>query len=89
MLITELGLDDCCQCLGTRTHKEVLKQFEESDLLYWPVRLPGMVIVTVSRMCSWKVWPWEFPVFRPLFPQFPKFSSIIRAVSPLRHRILQ
>ncbi len=31
-LITELGLDDCCQCLGTRTHKEVLKQFEESDL---------------------------------------------------------
>ncbi len=31
-LITELGLDDCCHCLGTRTHKEVLKQFEKSDL---------------------------------------------------------
>lgn len=31
-LITELGLDDCCHCLGTRTHKEVLKQFEESDI---------------------------------------------------------
>jgi len=31
-LITELGLADHCQCLGTRTHKEVLKQFEESDL---------------------------------------------------------
>jgi len=31
-LITELQLDDCCQCLGTRTHKEVLRQFEENDL---------------------------------------------------------
>lgn len=31
-LIAELGLGDCCHCLGTRTHKEVLKQFEESDL---------------------------------------------------------
>jgi len=31
-LITELTLDDCCQCLGTRTHKEVLKQFEDNDL---------------------------------------------------------
>ena len=31
-LITELELDNCCHCLGTRTHKEVLKQFEESDL---------------------------------------------------------
>jgi glycosyltransferase involved in cell wall biosynthesis len=31
-LITDLKLDDNCQWLGTRTHKEVLKQFEESDL---------------------------------------------------------
>ena len=31
-LISDLKLSDCCQCLGTRTHKEVLKQFEESDL---------------------------------------------------------
>lgn len=31
-LITDLGLDDCCRWLGTRTHTEVLKQFAESDL---------------------------------------------------------
>ena len=31
-LITDLKLNDSCQCLGTRTHREVLKQFEESDL---------------------------------------------------------
>ncbi len=31
-LITKLKLDDCCQCLGTRTHREVLRQFEKSDL---------------------------------------------------------
>ena len=31
-LIRDLQLDDCCRCLGTRTHKEVLKQFEENDL---------------------------------------------------------
>lgn len=31
-LIRDLQLDDCCSCLGTRTHKEVLKQFEKSDL---------------------------------------------------------
>ncbi len=31
-LITELKLTDCCHWLGTRTHTEVLKQFEQSDL---------------------------------------------------------
>lgn len=31
-LIDDLNLTDSCQCLGPRTHKEVLKQFEESDL---------------------------------------------------------
>jgi len=31
-LITDLELADCCQWLGTRTHNEVLKQFERSDL---------------------------------------------------------
>ncbi len=31
-LIQNLGLSDVCHCLGTRTHREVLKQFEESDL---------------------------------------------------------
>ena len=31
-LITDLGLTDCCHWLGTRTHREVLKQFAESDL---------------------------------------------------------
>jgi glycosyltransferase involved in cell wall biosynthesis len=31
-LIAELDLQDCCRCLGTRTHQEVLKQFEDSDL---------------------------------------------------------
>jgi len=41
MLITELGLDDCCQCLGTRTHKEVLKQFEESDLFVLACEIAG------------------------------------------------
>ncbi len=30
--IKDLDLDDCCQWLGTRTHSEVLKQFEQSDL---------------------------------------------------------
>jgi glycosyltransferase involved in cell wall biosynthesis len=31
-LITDLKLTDCCHWLGTRTHTEVLKQFEQSDL---------------------------------------------------------
>ncbi len=31
-LISDLQLDDCCHWLGTRTHTEVLKQFEQSDL---------------------------------------------------------
>lgn len=31
-LIKDLGLSKSCHCLGTRTHREVLKQFEESDL---------------------------------------------------------
>jgi glycosyltransferase involved in cell wall biosynthesis len=31
-LIRDLDLSKECRCLGTRTHKEVLKQFEESDL---------------------------------------------------------
>jgi glycosyltransferase involved in cell wall biosynthesis len=31
-LITDLKLENNCQCLGTCTHREVLKQFEESDL---------------------------------------------------------
>lgn len=31
-LITDLNLNDCCHCLGTKTHTEVLKQFEQSDL---------------------------------------------------------
>lgn len=31
-LIQDLGLSEVCHCLGTRTHREVLKQFEESDL---------------------------------------------------------
>lgn len=31
-LIKDLGLDDHCHWLGTRTHKEVLRQFEQSDL---------------------------------------------------------
>ena len=31
-LLEELQLTDCCQWLGTRTHTEVLKQFETSDL---------------------------------------------------------
>lgn len=31
-LIKDLGLEDCCHCLGTQTHQEVLKQFEASDL---------------------------------------------------------
>ena len=31
-LINELGLYDCCQWLGTRTHDEVLEQFRASDL---------------------------------------------------------
>ncbi len=31
-LIKDLALDDCCHWLGTRTHQEVLKQFEQSDL---------------------------------------------------------
>ncbi len=31
-LLTELELNDCCKCLGTKTHKEVLTQFEENDL---------------------------------------------------------
>jgi len=31
-LIKDLDLKDCCHWLGTRTHSEVLKQFEQSDL---------------------------------------------------------
>ncbi len=31
-LIKDLNLTDCCHWLGTRTHTEVLKQFEQSDL---------------------------------------------------------
>ena len=31
-LIEDLELTDCCHWLGTRTHTEVLKQFEQSDL---------------------------------------------------------
>jgi glycosyltransferase involved in cell wall biosynthesis len=31
-LITDLGLDECCHWLGTRSHTEVLKQFSKSDL---------------------------------------------------------
>jgi glycosyltransferase involved in cell wall biosynthesis len=31
-LISDLKLEADCQCLGTRTHREVLRQFEESDL---------------------------------------------------------
>ncbi|MBU0945039.1 MAG: glycosyltransferase [Proteobacteria bacterium] len=31
-LITDLGLDECCHWLGTRSHTDVLKQFTESDL---------------------------------------------------------
>jgi len=31
-LITDLKLNHCCQWLGTRTHNEVLRQFEQSDL---------------------------------------------------------
>lgn len=31
-LIKDLNLTDCCRWLGTRTHTEVLKQFEQSDL---------------------------------------------------------
>ena len=31
-LIKELELTDCCEWLGTRTHTEVLKQFEASDI---------------------------------------------------------
>jgi glycosyltransferase involved in cell wall biosynthesis len=31
-LIADLGLNDCCHWLGTRTHNEVLNQFENSDL---------------------------------------------------------
>ncbi len=31
-LIDELSLSKYCSCLGTRTHTEVLKQFEKSDL---------------------------------------------------------
>ncbi len=31
-LIKDLKLTDCCHWLGTRTHTEVLKQFEQSDL---------------------------------------------------------
>ncbi len=38
-LITDLSLDDCCHCLGTRTHKEVLKQFEQSDLFVLPCEI--------------------------------------------------
>ncbi len=40
-LITELGLDEQCQCLGTRTHKEVLKQFEKSDLFVLACEIAG------------------------------------------------
>lgn len=31
-LIADLELTDCCRWLGTRTHNEVLRQFEQSDL---------------------------------------------------------
>ncbi|MBW1634908.1 MAG: glycosyltransferase family 4 protein [Deltaproteobacteria bacterium] len=31
-MISSLGLDDCCEWLGTRTHKEVLQQFNKTDL---------------------------------------------------------
>jgi len=31
-LVKDLKLTDCCHWLGTRTHTEVLKQFEQSDL---------------------------------------------------------
>lgn len=31
-LIKDLELETCCHCLGTQTHNEVLKQFEQSDL---------------------------------------------------------
>jgi glycosyltransferase involved in cell wall biosynthesis len=31
-LISSLGLDECCQWIGTRTHEEVLVHFKASDL---------------------------------------------------------
>jgi glycosyltransferase involved in cell wall biosynthesis len=31
-LIQDLGLADHCSCLGTQTHEEVLRQFQQSDL---------------------------------------------------------
>ena len=40
-LITELKLDDNCQWLGTRTHREVLRQFEESDLFVLGCEIAG------------------------------------------------
>ncbi len=39
--ITALGLDDCCHWLGTRTHTEVLNQFEKSDLFVLGCEIAG------------------------------------------------
>ena len=40
-LVEELQLTDCCQWLGTRTHTEVLKQFEASDLFILGCEIAG------------------------------------------------
>lgn len=40
-LIKDLALDDCCHWFGTRTHKEVLRQFEQSDLFVLACEIAG------------------------------------------------
>ncbi|MEN8200403.1 MAG: glycosyltransferase family 4 protein [Thermodesulfobacteriota bacterium] len=40
-MIIDLKLDHCCHWLGTRTHHEVLRQFEESDLFVLACEIAG------------------------------------------------